>query len=233
MKIGVFTYNFKHHKTQMGLFNLFMSNFKPTVAFAANPVELNFYKSKIRTGPKDLYLQHPKDICNKLGVDYHVTVHNSNETQNLIKDYDLDVGIVLGARILKSNVINAFKLGVINMHPGLLPENRGLDNLKWAILKKIPQGVTSHFIDSKIDKGNKILREQINIYKDDSLVDLQLRIQNLEQDLMIKSLEKIKNENNVQSYEKLGDGNYYKSVPPEQEKNLLREFDKYKTIFGV
>ena len=217
----------------MGLFNLFMANFKPTVAFAANPVELKFYKSKIRTGPKDLYLQHPKDICEKLGVDYHVSVHNSNKTQNLIKEYDLDVGIILGARILKSNVISAFKLGVINMHPGLLPENRGLDNLKWAILKKIPQGVTSHLIDSKIDKGSKILREKIKIYKDDSLVDLQLRIQNLEQDLMIKSLKKIKNEDRLQNYEKLGDGNYYKSVPPEQEESLLREFDEYKRMFGV
>jgi hypothetical protein len=29
MKIGVFAYNFKHWKTQMGLFNLYMNNLKP------------------------------------------------------------------------------------------------------------------------------------------------------------------------------------------------------------
>ena len=55
------------------------------------------------------------------------------------------------------------------MHPGILPQNRGLDSVKWAIAKGIPQGVTCHIIDKNIDRGLKIIQEEIIIYNDDSL----------------------------------------------------------------
>ena len=41
-----------------------------------------------------------------------------------------DLGIILGSRIIK-NIINKFKIGILNMHPGILPYNRGLDTHKW------------------------------------------------------------------------------------------------------
>ena len=56
MKLGIFCYNFNHWKTQVGLQNLILHNFKPTAVFAADPVKLNFYRSKIRITPKDLFL---------------------------------------------------------------------------------------------------------------------------------------------------------------------------------
>ena len=40
----------------------------------------------------------------------------------------------LGARILKPSAFSPFRKGVMNMHPGILPDNRGLDTIKWAIL---------------------------------------------------------------------------------------------------
>lgn len=227
MKIGVFAYNFKHWKTQEGIQNLILAGFKPRVILAADPVKLNFYKSKVRIGPKDLYLTHPRDIAECHGIDYRVVVHNSEETSKIVKDLDLDVGIILGARILKPIAFSNFNIGVINMHPGILPENRGLDNLKWAILKNIPQGVTAHLIDKYIDRGYLICRDTIKIYEDDTLVDIHLRIQNLEQSLMIKSLEHLvwHGSKNLHALEK---GEYHKSVPPELETNLFHKFEEYK-----
>lgn len=231
MKIGVFAYNFKHWKTQVGLFNLCMSGNKPDVIFAADPVDLNFYRSKIRVSPKDQFLWHPREIANYFGIDYRVVVHNSEETSDLVKSYNLDVGVILGARILKPVAFRSFKLGVINMHPGVLPENRGLDNLKWAILKNLPQGVTSHLIDEKIDRGLLLIRKEITVYKDDTLVDLHVRIQNLEQSMMIESLDFLKNrEEELPSLEK---GSYHKSVPEEMEKTLMEKFKEYKNMRGV
>ena len=231
MKIGVFAYNFKHWKTQVGLFNLCMSGNKPDVIFASDPVDLNFYRSKIRVSPKDQFLWHPREIANYFGIDYRVVVHNSEETSDLVKSYNLDVGVILGARILKPVAFRSFKLGVINMHPGVLPENRGLDNLKWAILKNLPQGVTSHLIDEKIDRGLLLIRKEITVYKDDTLVDLHVRIQNLEQSMMIDSLDFLKNrEEELPSLEK---GSYHKSVPEEMEKTLMEKFKEYKNMRGV
>ena len=93
MNIGIFAYNFPHWKTQEGINNLTASGNKPKVIFAADPVELNFYKSKIRITPKDLYLNHPKKIAEQYGIDYRVVVHNSEETQKLVEEYNLDLGI--------------------------------------------------------------------------------------------------------------------------------------------
>ena len=136
--------------------------------------------------------------------------------------------MILGARILKPIAFENFNIGVINMHPGVLPENRGLDNLKWAIMKGYDQGVTTHRIDSKIDRGLLIEKNTITIYNDDTLIDLQLRIQELEQKMMISALDKIgvTNKANLVS---LAKGNYHKSLPPELESSLMEKFEQYRS----
>jgi len=196
MKIGIFAYNFKHQKVQEGLLNLFLHSYKPECILAANKVELNFYQSKIRVEPKGLKYMHPKKIAEKLNIPYYIVVHNSKKCEDLIKKYNLDLGIILGARILKGYIISAFNIGIINLHPGLIPQNRGLDNIKWAILKSLEQGVTTHLINEKIDHGKIILKKTIDIYKDDTFLDLYLRIHNMEQQLMIESLKKIEYKHN-------------------------------------
>ena len=227
LKIGVFAYNFKHWKTQAGIQNLCLAGYRPEVVIAADPVQLNFYRSKIRIAPKDQFLWHPKDLTTFYNIDYEVLVHNSKQTSNLVKDRNLDIGVILGARILKPIAFDMFNIGVINMHPGVLPENRGLDNVKWAIIKGIPQGVTSHLIDSKIDRGHQIIQDTIKIYEDDTLVDIHLRIQNLEQELMVKSLD-ILSSVDKESLPALGKGFYHKSVPPAEEVGLMESFSQYK-----
>ena len=226
MKIGVFAYNFPHWKTQNGIFNLMISSFKPDVIFAADSINLNIPKPTIRIVPKDLFLIHPKKIAEKFNIDYHVVTHNSLETSKLVKKYNLDLGIILGARILKPATINNFKIGVLNLHPGILPENRGLDNIKWAIENNLPQGVTAHLIDSKIDRGFVVQKKIMNIYEDDCLLDLFIRIQNLEQELMISSLE-ILSEGEYDLI-KSGAGNYFKTMPHDIEEKILEKFEFYK-----
>jgi len=230
MRIGVFAYNFEHKKTQEGLLHLFLNGYKPECIFAANPVKLNFYQSKIRVTPKNLSYEHPRKVAKKLRIPYHVVVHNSKDCVKLVKKFKLDLGIILGARILKSDVINTFKIGVLNMHPGMLPDNRGLDNLKWAILKNFPQGVSCHLIDRHVDKGNLIVQEQIPVFNDDTLVDIFLRIQNKELQLMIKSIE-ILNKRKV-NFQVVDDGNYFKAVPLKLEKTLLKKFENYKKNYA-
>ena len=56
-----------------------------------------------------------------------------------------------------------------------------MDTIKWAIINRLPQGVTTHIIDDKIDRGFLIEKENIVLYEDDTLLDIQIRIQNLEQ----------------------------------------------------
>jgi len=230
MKIGVFAYNFHHWKTQAGIQNLIYAGYKPDAIFAADKVKLNFYQSKIRTTPRDLYLIHPKEIAAHYNIKYYTHPHNSEETSKLIRNSGLDLGIILGARILKPSAFSHFTKGVMNMHPGILPDNRGLDTIKWAIVNGLPQGVTTHIIDNKIDRGLLIEKEKISLYEDDTLLDIQIRIQNLEQKMMISSL-KILETKNVRSLNNIEAGAYNKSMPLSLEQNLEEEFVKYKRTY--
>lgn len=230
IKIGVFAYNFKHWKTQMGLTNLSVHGFKPEVIFAMDKIKLNVPMSERRIMPKDLFLTEPSLLAKKYDISYHVVIHNNCE--KLIKSYDLDIGVILGARIIALLVINAFKYGIVNLHPGLLPENRGLDNIKWAVIKGMDNGVTVHFIDENIDRGNLITRGIIKLYPDDTLMDLYIRIQNLEQELMIATLKYFK-ENGIHmgEYPSLREGFYHGAVPVEHDVKIdiyLSEYLKKK-----
>ena len=114
MRIGVFAYNFEHKKSQEGLLNLFLHGYQPAAIFAADRVNLNFYQSNLRIAPRALHYIHPSDIARRLGIPYFVLPHNSESCAEKIQEMNLDLGIILGARILKQHTIDAFKIGILN-----------------------------------------------------------------------------------------------------------------------
>lgn len=176
VKIAVFCYNFPHKKTQDFLLRLFLENIKIDCIFAADPVQLKIPPAAVRTKIRHIALIHPKEIAERLGIEYYVMPHNSYEVAQLITKRHIDLGIIAGARILKSHVIDSFSRGIINFHPGLIPEARGLDALLWSIYNKIPLGVTAHLIDEHVDAGYILLKERIPIWEDDTILDLSERL---------------------------------------------------------
>ena len=233
MKIGVLAYDATHWKTQNGLINLLMSGHRPDVVMAAPLRDLKFYRSSVRITPKDLFLWHPAEICARLGIDYHRVEHNSAQCQDIVSEAGLDVGIILGARILKQSTIDAFRVGIINVHPGILPENRGLDNIKWAVLNDRDQGATAHLIDREIDRGRMICQDRIRVYGDDSLMDLKIRLQHLEQRLMVEALEKVMEAPSAESFPLLEEGEYHKPISAEMEETLDERLREYVSSRGV
>jgi folate-dependent phosphoribosylglycinamide formyltransferase PurN len=229
-KICVFGYNFKHAKTQTGIINLILSGFKPDYVILQDWKKLNVISPSIRITPKDLFLTEPIQILKKFDIPYIVCNHNSDEAAEFLLKQNFELGIILGARILSSKIINKFNKGVLNMHPGLLPENRGLNTLKWAILRNIKQGVTSHIIDEKIDRGLLISKNKIDIYEDDTLLDVQIRIDNLEQKMMIDAVEKILNQN-FECTRLLEEGSYNTPMTQEEEIEAMNKFLEYKKQF--
>lgn len=189
MKFAVFAYNFPHWKTQQGLFNLVMNGFKPAVVILQDKKELNVPQSAYRITPRDEYLLDPVQICKRLGLYYWFSDHNEINIANPDKDL---FGVILGARILKQHTIDQFPKGILNIHPGILPGNRGLDNLKHAILKGLPIGVTAHFIDSHIDMGHIVAKTFLPVYPDESIRDLYNRQRNAEQELLIDVMQQFK-----------------------------------------
>ena len=68
---------------------------------------------------------------------------------------------------------------MINVHPGLLPWLRGTDVVKHALLRDLPIGVTSHYIDDGIDTGDIITRYLLPINKDESFNLIKVRLNQL------------------------------------------------------
>jgi hypothetical protein len=74
-----------------------------------------------------------------------------------------DLGIHAGAGLLRRPLIDAFRLGVLNSHMGLLPAHRGMNVAEWAALEGAPLGCTVHLIDSGIDTGPILAMQEVNI----------------------------------------------------------------------
>ncbi len=191
MKLAVFAYNFPHKKTQDFLIRLFLEGYRAEFVVACEPIKLNLPRSILRVKPNHIDLLHPELICRKLNIPYYVLAHNSIKVVDLLKVNNIEVGIIAGARILKTNIIQAVSKGIINFHPGLIPEASGLDALKRAIYYGLPIGVTAHFIDERIDAGRIILKQEIPLRKDDTLIDLSLRLAETQTNMLPKVLEMV------------------------------------------
>jgi len=190
--------------------------------------KLNIRPIESRTRVKRELPFHPKDIADLLDIPYHSVVHDSEACRELIKKYDLGVGFIGGARILKGKTIKAFNYGIVNLHPGLIPENRGLDTLQWAVHLDIPQGITIHFINYRVDAGRIISRQRIPLFEDDTIYDVEQRLYDRQIPLVKPTLDAIKGKT-MDDFElvKTRDKPHLGTIPPEIDRTIPGLFEEY------
>lgn len=219
MRLAVFAYNFPHKKTQDFLLRLFLEKADVVLVLAADPVELGIppasVRMKVRGGGG---LVHPRRIAERLGWRYEVVEHNSTRTTELLREERIDAGVISGARILKPHVIEAVPMGIINFHPGLLPEGRGLDAMQWAIYEDRPIGVTAHLIDGRVDAGLALLKRELSIQKDDTVFDLSQRLMDVQSDMLPEALAILGQ--NTAGLEPAGGGKLHRKMPPAIEAQI-------------
>jgi methionyl-tRNA formyltransferase len=77
-----------------------------------------------------------------------------------------DLQVVVAFRMLPKIVWQLPPLGTFNLHASLLPQYRGAAPINWAIInREMKTGVTTFFIDEKIDTGAVILQDEIVLSK--------------------------------------------------------------------
>jgi methionyl-tRNA formyltransferase len=87
---------------------------------------------------------------------------NEDDFARLIKKMEVDYAFIFAFRILKENIYNAPKFGCINLHPALLPLNRGASPSNWIILNNQPKtGISFHFVSRDVDAGDIIEQYEI------------------------------------------------------------------------
>ena len=225
-KIVVFVYDFPHRKSLTGL-QIIKNSIHENIYVVSQPyTELKFRKSKNRKEVFEKEILNPTDISKAYGWETFVNIHNSAEALNFYESIKPDYGIILGARILSRDVIDSFSKGIFNFHRGLLPHNRGLDTIKWAIYNNIPQGVTTHLIDEKIDVGMKVYLDIINIDKDDTIFDVDSKLFYLEMEHLNKILSEDFNHDKPKSLQ--SEFKSQEAVSDDIDKKVFKDFEIYK-----
>jgi methionyl-tRNA formyltransferase len=132
---------------------------------------------------KNLTILQPKNLKNE-------------EFHQELKALNADLQIVVAFRMLPEAVWKMPKFGTFNLHASLLPQYRGAAPIHWAIINgETKTGVTTFFIDDKIDTGEIILQEEIAIEDAETVGTLHDKLMFLGADLVAKTINLISDGN--------------------------------------
>ena len=113
-----------------------------------------------------------------------------------LKALNANLQIVVAFRMLPKVVWEMPSLGTFNLHASLLPNYRGAAPINWAIINgETKTGVTTFFIDDKIDTGAMILSSEIPIDETENAGHLHDRLMELGSKTVIDTLEMIETGN--------------------------------------
>ena len=113
-----------------------------------------------------------------------------------LKALQANLQIVVAFRMLPKVVWEMPSLGTFNLHASLLPNYRGAAPINWAIINgETKTGVTTFFIDDKIDTGAMILSSELAIQESESAGNLHDRLMELGSHTVIDTLKLIEKGN--------------------------------------
>ena len=124
----------------------------------------------------NLLIKQPEDLKN---IDFI----------NQIKSMNADLFIVVAFRKIPKEVYSIPKLGTINLHASLLPNYRGAAPINWALInnEKVT-GVTTFFINEKIDHGDIISKKEVLIDNDDDYKSLYRKLSIIGSNLLLETI---------------------------------------------
>jgi methionyl-tRNA formyltransferase len=109
-----------------------------------------------------------------------------------LKALNANLQIVVAFRMLPKVVWQMPSLGTFNLHASLLPDYRGAAPINWAIINGEKEtGVTTFFIDEKIDTGAVILQSKVEISPTENAGELHDKLMQLGANLVLKTVQSI------------------------------------------
>lgn len=109
-----------------------------------------------------------------------------------LTSFNANLQIVVAFRMLPKIVWQLPKYGTFNLHASLLPEYRGAAPINWAIINEEKRtGVTTFFIDEKIDTGEIIFKEEVTIAERETVGTLHDTLMEVGSKLVVKTVNAI------------------------------------------
>ena len=95
-------------------------------------------------------------------------------------------------QLIGKKIIDLPTQGVINVHPALLPKNRGLFPYFWALTNGDAEtGVTVHWVAPEFDTGALLVQEALPIGPDDTVISLAQKSAELGAELLVRAVQLI------------------------------------------
>ncbi len=129
-----------------------------------------------------------------------------------LKQLNADLQVVVAFRMLPAVVFEMPPLGCVNLHGSLLPNYRGAAPINWAVINgEAESGLTTFFIEQKIDTGKMIFQSKTPIGDNETAGQLHDRLMYLGAELMLKTVKAIESGDYPQTAQpKIGD---FKAAP--------------------
>ena len=175
MNLGIITYNKKHKKTQEVLKGLIKKKKYRITLLITKFKSFRKRETYFKHRPYQFVGLNPKQLKKK--HDIKIKILNKSNLKLF------DKVIICGSGLINSKMLVNDK--IINCHSGLIPETRGLDSLKWAIIKLKKVGNSLHYIDKNVDLGRVISHKATKLLKKDTLKSFSDRHYNNEIKMLI------------------------------------------------
>lgn len=121
-------------------------------------------------------------LCKKADIPFkYVNDINSNENIDWIRSLSPDIIFCFGwSNLIKKDLLNLSKMGVVGYHPALLPKNRGRHPLIWALALGLnDSGSTFFFMTEGADDGDILTQEKVEILYEDDAKSLYDKVSNI------------------------------------------------------
>lgn len=140
---------------------------------------LKFHSTPI----KQFALQH------QIPVTTPESIKNPAELENIQQLNPEAIVVAAYGKILPPALLNIPRFGCINVHGSLLPKYRGAAPIQWALIRgETATGITTMYMNDKMDQGDIIFQEKIPILPEDNYGSLSIKLAQLGGQLLINTL---------------------------------------------
>lgn len=162
-----------------------------TAEFAVNSLKeliANNYEIKAIVTQPDIKEISP---IKKIALEYKIPLVQAKKiSANDLVPYQTELGILVAyGQIISVDILANFKLGIINLHPSLLPKYRGPSPMQYALLnnEKIT-GISLIKLEKGLDSGPILAQKEISIDPDDDYQSLSDKLSMLGANLLIDTI---------------------------------------------
>ena len=152
---------------------------------------------------------------------------------NKIIEINPDIIIVVAFRKIPAEIFSIPKYGTINLHASLLPNYRGAAPINWCLINnEVKTGVTTFFINEKIDQGDILLKEEVNISDKDNFGSLYNKLSSIGSRLLITTIKGVLSNSLKASKQDFNES--FKIAPKLSKENTRIDWNKsQKEIIGM